>query len=323
MMRKLFILCCFLLIALSVQSQNEPRTLSRTLLHNTVRIEVIKPNESGCGTGFLFYFTSTAGHRIPVVVTCWHVVQDAGAGHFFISLSTNTVSDYQDRIECGVSENFEKFWIRHPDTNVDLAIMPIASFLKQAQNANLALNFSLLSSNDIPTRRELQIYGVFQEVKFVGYPIGIWDQSNNLPVIRRGMTATDPVVDYNGQTKFLIDAAVVPGSSGSPVLIADEGAYMQGGSVFAGGGRLKLLGIISDCWFLNSDGKVEIKQIPSSFDVNVQTRVPINLGVVIKAERLNDFLPILENRPQTTPEGLRSSQRDAPTSEVTVTLKSA
>jgi len=292
-MKRVSVLCCFLLIALSVQSQIEPGGLSRALLHNTVRIEVIKPNESGCGTGFFFYFPSKVnGMQIPVVVTCWHVVQDATAGRFVVGLQTNP--DKQDRAEYSFDKDFEKCWIRHPDTNVDLAIMPIASFLQQVRSAHRELNYHLFSENNIASKSEMQTYSVFQEVKFVGYPIGIWDQSNNLPVIRRGMTATDPTVDYNGETKFLIDAAVVPGSSGSPVVIADEGAYMQGSTYVSGGSRLRLLGIISQYYFLNSEGKVEIREVPSSFDTNVITKVPVNLGVVIRAERLYDFVPILD-----------------------------
>lgn len=51
----------------------------------------------------------------------------------------------------------------------------------------------------------------------VGYPDGIWDEFNNQPIVRRGITATHPKNDFNGKGEFLIDAVCFPGSSGSPV----------------------------------------------------------------------------------------------------------
>jgi len=56
----------------------------------------------------------------------------------------------------------------------------------------------------------------------IGYPNGLWDHVNNLPLIRRGITASHPGVDYqiegqNGPGVTVIDMACFPDSSGSPV----------------------------------------------------------------------------------------------------------
>jgi len=61
----------------------------------------------------------------------------------------------------------------------------------------------------------------------VGYPIGLWDEKNNYPIFRKGITATHPANDYNGKSEFMIDAACFPGSSGSPVYIIDELNYVD------------------------------------------------------------------------------------------------
>ena len=53
----------------------------------------------------------------------------------------------------------------------------------------------------------------------IGYPDGIWDSVNNLPVIRKGITATHPHISWNGKTEFLTDIASFPGSSGSPYFL--------------------------------------------------------------------------------------------------------
>ena len=49
------------------------------------------------------------------------------------------------------------------------------------------------------------------------------DEVNNKPVVRKGITATDIRLDYNGRKEFLIDAACFHGSSGSPVFLRKMG----------------------------------------------------------------------------------------------------
>ncbi len=61
----------------------------------------------------------------------------------------------------------------------------------------------------------------------VGYPVGLWDSVNNMPILRRGSTATLLDWTYEGRQEFVIDAACFPGSSGSPVFKYTVGDYIQ------------------------------------------------------------------------------------------------
>jgi len=176
-------------------------------------------NVNNTVTGFLFSFVDTNGF-LPVVVTCWHVVANSGGGHFLVSLTT---TNYKGRIDFVFHAGD---WIRHPDTNIDLAVLPFAAFVDQVARNQLSPDIMPITDKLVATKME--DFGVFQEIKFIGYPIGAWDEKHNLPIVRRGMTATDPGVDYNGMPKFLIDAAVYPGSSGSPIFVAEEGGCVWG-----------------------------------------------------------------------------------------------
>lgn len=49
-----------------------------------------------------------------------------------------------------------------------------------------------------------------EDIIMIGYPDGIWDSINNQPIIRRGITATQPKNNFNGKQEFLIDAACSP-----------------------------------------------------------------------------------------------------------------
>lgn len=277
--------------------------MSRTLLRNTVRIEVVKSDGTvNVGTGFFYAFEDkNRTSSIPVIVTCWHVVSDGATGALFFALaSTNWPARTQDHFTIALPQ-FDKYWIRHPDTNVDLAVMPLAPLIRLLKEQGKFLDVAPIGESLIPSDEELPKYGVFQEVKFIGYPIGIWDEKNNLPVVRRGMTATDPVIDYNGRTEFLVDAAVFPGSSGSPVFIANEGLNFFDGGLYSGS-RVSFLGIMYGVYQYTSEGKAEIITIPTAFDIKTKTAIPANLGIVVKAKRLADFKGVFDQIERTLQE---------------------
>jgi hypothetical protein len=281
-----------LLLAFGVWAEEAGPLMSRALLHNTVRIETVRRDGGHVGTGF-FYTFENEGTRgvIPAIVTCWHLVSDSTFGKLYFALgTTNALTRSEDHFTAEVPQ-FGRFWIRHPDTNIDLAVMPLAPIVRVLEKEGKQLDVAPISASLIPSEAELPKYGVFQEVKFIGYPIGIWDEKNNLPIVRRGMTATDPSVDYNGRAEFLVDAAVFPGSSGSPVFIANEsvgpGSPMQYSWI-------KFLGILYAVHEYTSEGGVEIVKIPTAFDFKAKTRIPANLGLVVKANRLRDFLTVFD-----------------------------
>src|SRR3954471_785314 len=77
----------------------------------------------------------------------------------------------------------------------------------------------------IPSDAQLQELSAVEEILMIGYPNGLWDAVNNYPLIRRGVTASHPAVDFdvNGVPTTVIDAACFPGSSGSPVVLHNAG----------------------------------------------------------------------------------------------------
>ena len=82
-----------------------------------------------------------------------------------------------------------------------------------------------------------------ENVVMVGYPNGLFDSQNNHPLFRTGKTATHPAIDYNGQRKALLDMACLPGSSGSPVFILDEGWIRNKNGGMCAGSRILFLGV--------------------------------------------------------------------------------
>ena len=132
--------------------------------------------------------------------------------------------------------------------------------------------------------------GGIEDITMIGYPNGIWDVRNNMPIVRRGITATNPKHDYNGLPLFVIDCACFPGSSGSPVLIFNQGGYMDAqGNMNLGGSRVLLLGVLFAGPQHVAEGEIATIDVPLQQLSISLSKIPNNLGFVVKARKLNDF----------------------------------
>jgi hypothetical protein len=69
-----------------------------------------------------------------------------------------------------------------------------------------------------------------EDLTVMGYPLGLYDEFNNLPIMRRASIASVFSVPFNGQPCFLIDARLHSGTSGSPVLTRSSTPKFFGGS---------------------------------------------------------------------------------------------
>jgi hypothetical protein len=271
-------------------------TLAEQLMHTTVRLECDLGNGSvSTGTGFFFSFKIDSDKHIPVIVTNKHVIEGSRAGAFVLTKKNEQGEPVLGSYEVIRLNNFESLWIKHPDQHVDLAVFPIAPLLREAEAKKVSVFFMPLDDSLIPTKDVLDNLSGLENITMIGYPNGIWDQKNNMPIIRRGITATSPKYDYNGLPIFVIDCACFPGSSGSPVLIFDQGGFMDArGNLNLGGSRVILLGALFAGPQHVAEGEIQtidvpLKQIPISL-----SKIPNNLGFVVKAQKINDFLPILQ-----------------------------
>ncbi len=269
--------------------------LAEMLMHTTVRLECqLKNGHISTGTGFFFTFRIDDKTNIPVIITNKHVIADGIRGTFVLTKSNGVgepILGVYDRI---VLDNFESLWLKHPDINVDLAVFPLAPLIRQAENQSIKFFAPPLEESHIPSAVQLDALSGLENITMLGYPNGIWDEKNNLPIIRRGITATSPKYDYNGLPIFVIDCACFPGSSGSPVLIFDQGGYTDArGCTYVGANRIILLGALFAGPQHVAEGEIQtieipLKQVPISL-----SKIPNNLGFVIKSQKILDFKPLL------------------------------
>ena len=272
-------------------------SLSEQLVMTTVRIECVYSNGlSGTGTGFfLILFREINGDIFPILITNKHVIRDAVIGRLVLPFKIGSFGPELKGSYILVIEAFQTAWIDHPDKQVDLCAMPFAVPYQKMLDEKKQPYITLLDVKLIPTQEEFDNFSPIEDIIMIGYPLGLWDAHHNLPIIRRGITATPPAIDYNQRREFMIDAACFPGSSGSPVLIHNKGVYSDGrGIVF--GNRTKLLGILYAGPTYDVNGKIQVTEIPTAIVAYSPTSIPVNLGYVIKSSRILDFEPIFREQ---------------------------
>lgn len=263
----------------------EDLSLSEKVCYSTLRIEAaIPPNLTSTGTGFLFSFKVNDQMFIPCLVTNKHVIEGSINTSIVITCTLPDGKISNEKVQVQTS-----FWKLHPDPDTDLCILPIQPVSQILASQGKQPFFIPLDESLVPSSEQLDNLSAIEDIIMIGYPDGIWDSFNNQPIIRRGITATHPRNDFNGKGEFLIDAACFPGSSGSPVLILNQGGYVdKKGNLNWGASRVILLGIMYAGPQHTAEGGITFASLPKAY-----MNIPNNLGLVIKSSRLMDFKPSL------------------------------
>jgi len=267
---------------------------SETLLFNTIHIIANDVNgDTITGTSFLFEY-NLDGKPIPCLVTNKHVVEFAVSGTLYFHTIKDDQPDYENHFRCDL-DNFRGYWLFHPEDDVDLCIMFIAGIDLECQRNGIKLLNVFMDENSVISAENLDVIDAVDDIVMVGYPNGLWDEVHNLPIIRRGTTATHPNIDYENKKEFMIDAACFPGSSGSPVIYYKPGSTirLKYDDMPRRGNIMALMGILYAGPMFNAEGAVVVEKIPTRKVGYSQTAIPLNLGFVIKASRLLEFKPLI------------------------------
>lgn len=244
--------------------------IGENLLYTTIRLEETTGDRPGVGTGFFYFYDDRL-----FIVTNKHVVEGVKNGNFLMLRGETRKDQWRPILGKGVEVAFsEEYFVGHPDPNIDIAVANATPAINALKSRGKEPFWMHITKELIPTEDEIEEYFTpAEEIYFVGYPSGLWDNRNILPIIRKGITATPYYVDFMNEKKFLIDASVFPGSSGSPVFIYNNSSYSDKYGNMTYQPRIRFLGVISKT-FLHHSENVSTQTINSQM---------IDLGEVYKA----------------------------------------
>lgn len=276
---------------------NNPNFGLEALPYTVVRIRAGDPNDGripDSGTGFFYNLKCSPGD-IPLIVSNKHVL----CGKTWIEIDFASADDQsvrifgpplQFRIETGELPIFE-----HPDPSVDLAAILLQPLLDTLEGDGKKPHALRLSRNLFIPDHKQTILQASTSVLMIGFPTGIMDERNNLPIVRRGTLATHYKADYQGETNFVVDIAAFSGSSGSPIFAFFENMFTdeKGNTDFFGGVRFYFIGVLHSGPFMTADGSIVPAPVPTSTFIS-QTNLMIHLGYCVKAFRIEELRSVIE-----------------------------
>lgn len=259
----------------------KPISISEQLLYSTIKIETL---DGSRGTGFFFNFKYDE-KTVTVIVTNKHVINNDMNCVVSFDLHLSNEDDPSDK---NVTVKYTNGWIPHSKHDLCFCFaVPLFEQIKKQFNRNVF--FRALDESLIYDFEKLNELSAVEDVFMVGYPIGLSDIKNNLPLFRRGITSSHPAISFNEQDIGAVDMACFPGSSGSPIVIMNEGSYSSKNGTVSIGQRVIFLGVLVKGPELNKEGKFIIKDIPTSQSVSFVTPLMINMGYYIQAHQLLEF----------------------------------
>ena len=261
----------------------EPKTISEKMMYSTVRIVA---NDGSCGTGF-FYTFNIEGKIYPTIVTNKHVVNYNK--HEKVTFLLHLKDENGTVLDKNIKIMYENEWIFHPSKDLCFTfINPLINEVKSRTGKDVF--YISIDSELIYNKEKLETLSALESVVMVGYPTGLWDESNNLPLFRTGYTSNHPAIDFNQLGIGVVDMACFPGSSGSPIFVLNENGYTsRDGNTYLGGKRIIFLGVLFAGPTINLNGEVKIVEIPTKQSVVSEIKSMINLGYYIKAYELFEF----------------------------------
>ena len=254
--------------------------------------------EIGTATGFFYAFCENHKTFQPALVTNRHVLAECNKVKIAITRTKDNGEPNIGKFDViTIPTNNTLF---HPNPEIDIAVLPVGELLNFLLSDNRTYAIQYLHDSLLPTYEDWNNLNAIENVTMVGYPKGLADYKNNLPIIRKGITATHPKYDLNGIPHFLIDVACFKGSSGSPVFILEEGLYTDvRNNAILPGPRIKFLGILYAVPNIQESGQL----ISTDKNCIDESTIPIhsiytNLGYVIKSTQLQVFHSMLQTANQ-------------------------
>ncbi|MEH2484998.1 S1 family peptidase [Bradyrhizobium sp. AZCC 2230] len=258
------------------------------------------------GTGFFFNFFRNGDQGVTGIVTNRHVV--AGMTKIAMKWTRRTPAnepDFGKVVDVTIDVLSDPRIILHPDPEIDLAVILVSELINKYQSESKPIYAVGADEALIASSADLRKFQPLEDVLIVGFPDGISDTANNIPIFRRGVTATPVYMKFNGKKQFMIDAAIYHGSSGSPVFLYNVGAWINEDGQPQLGYRVGLLGVVWGVFETSTEGELRVIPAPTQLTTKVYSNIPHNLGACVPSYCILDFEPEMVRLGYKPPEGYK------------------
>lgn len=253
--------------------------ISTQLMFCTVLLFMHTNEGTKTGTGHI-YVRRTPKGDIPFIITNKHIVDGCISGEVYFTEAKDNKPIVGSRLKVSFDGPFA---LQHVFPDYDLAFIPLGPILKKCSEQGKNVFFRSISQEIFLTPDSADKLSAIEQITFIGYPRGIFDLKNNLPIIRQGITSTPIWNKYNDRNIFLIDASSFPGSSGSPVFIFNQGMYYAQGNNLIAGTRVLYCGVLTETITHKSNDGIEY----------------LNLGVVVNAIAVKEKIELILKKIET------------------------
>ncbi|SOD19114.1 S1 family peptidase [Nitrosomonas ureae] len=271
--------------------------IEHALVRSTVRL-LAGPQggaATSTGTGFFYQATHPTTNMAKVlIVTNKHVVKGADVVHFVLS-SAPAVAALDGQHQPLGRKDQTIVWplagnlLSHPDPDIDLCGIDVTIPAGMLIQAGSQLRSMFINSSWLPQEADKVGIRDIEQVLVVGYPKGLWDDHNNMPIARTGTTATHPLAHYQGKKNFLVDVAAFSGSSGSPVFSYETPMYRTRDGSYTPGTKVQFVGIVWGVIEASTSGELKVVEIPSALTSVPVLNTSLNLAIALHAEIIKDL----------------------------------
>lgn len=203
------------------QKEEPDIELNTVLMQSTFLLEGRAGQAATLGTVFVVGIpipNTTPARGNLVMVTAAHVLEqmqgDTATLHLRRRVDEATNAWVQVPYTLQIRKNGQPLWKRHPEADV------AAMYLYVPNEAPVTPITPLMFADD----KMLSEYGVNpgDEVRCLGYPLGLASNEAGFPVLRSGKIASYPLTPTDKTKSFLVDLRVFKGNSGGPVYFVER-----------------------------------------------------------------------------------------------------
>lgn len=254
---------------------------------------LVQNERGGKGTGFLVSRKMGDDRSRIFLVTNKHVLNDndelrKDTRHITLFLNEKDSSGRVKLRAYQIIFDNKNEWREHPDKNIDVLAIDVTNLILDNKNISHKTASYEIFANNPDTHSPIYV-NVGDDVLVIGYPLGLTQsgeplpveslEGSALPIVRQGILSTPIKSRIDGLSGFLIDGAVIPGSSGSPVILKPRYGYLRGNEWIMGSQPAALLGIVSG---------TKLKRDTHLGDFTWQT----NMGVVYNTDTIKDTVEL-------------------------------